>query len=1177
MSKKKTEKPDKDVSTDRVAEAFASLMIDKIKALQLDWKKPWVTPGFTGMPQNITGRHYNGINALMLMLLREKEGYKTPVFMTFQQAKGAGYDVKKGAAGYPVEFWRPVFKDENGRRLTYEEYDDLSDEQKKRCTSYPVSRVHIVFNAEQTRMPEVDPERWQKLLDTFSPARLNDTAGMLRSPELDLMLSGQTWLCPVKVQQSDKAFYSPSTDSITLPLKAQFDTGEHFYGTLLHEMAHSTGIESRLGREMGGGFGSLTYGREELVAEMTAAMTASQLGIAKGIEDDNVAYLQGWLKAIHEEPDFIRTLMADINKASGLIQQTVLTPEVAEQVKQEAIASLSTFMADKQHEAELHTAPLLTEDELRSRTASISPAGVSQHPTLAAEVMDAVSRVHDKAPDAAAWVILGDDIHIVGADAKAVAKTLKLSASQAYTPDGALVDHLVFDRSKLDVFLPQVIRKGHRVVIDQVSVATVQQALPQTTGPKLHMAHLGNGISVWEDGDNEYTAHISPDRRVSLHKTFSPDNLQRIRLMADSGNMVVGNSGAEYLALAPVNPAERFVFQPYGGTPIPVSLETVGDRQVICHGQQLLQGGKDKSFEDYPLISRPCDYIVSVTGIDNIRTSLGYLQRMGVDTSLLSAEYFLDVLSDAEQELTPSQKDLRTVYFEVHDRGRGDRHDWRITAYGDDPDRLDADRSLPRFVMRGNAMLYNTPSAREISSGLQLERQILSQPNYVRVNGRDDLIETMNVLKRYGVSFTAETEKALTEAYEQGQLMPRNVAARDRIYLHVKQGIASELDFNLSEFSIDEEPLLEVSGGFFHPAPLYDHDIQNAYLVAGFTADGSLGSFTKVRPGADALKQAQRDLEHLIDMGTMIKPEVVSAHMYEVSLDMQDSVAYRMGGREELAAMLQGADKGAFHEIARFPVTGARGADVHVEDAHPVTDITDTSYSNSDKVMAKKSTAETPEQVQEQQKQQVVDSKEPTGQVQSAPAEKQLRDGVSVFQRKGRDGNLLPGVYGVCVVRGGVRSEVATVSRADLDQYFKDVKGLKGPEAEAVRRALAEKYLTPEGKRIQTGAPAQQADASQGADKVFTLRHASPEKAARITEPRVFRKDGDTQYRMRCIIDGEQQLSRVLSDAKTAAFFNGYKGLPAEEQLQRRVDLAAVVYGDVLRAEKQEESRGMGR
>ena len=1150
---KKTEKTDKNNSTDRVAEAFAELMIDKIKALQLDWKKPWVNAGFTGMPQNINGRHYNGVNALMLMLLREKEGYKTPVFMTFRQAKAAGYDVMKGQAGYPVEFWHPVYKDGNGRRLTSEEYDNLPEEEKSRCTSYPVSRVYIVFNAEQTRMSEVAPEKWQQLLDNFAPARLHDTEGMLRSPELDIMLDRQGWLCPVKVQQSDQAFYSPVTDSITMPLKAQFDSGERFYGTLLHEMAHSTGIESRLGREMGGGFGSAAYGREELVAEMTAALTASQLGIAKGIEDDNVAYLQGWLKAIHEEPDFIRSLMTDINRASGLIQQTVLTPEVAEQVKQEAIASLGSFLTEKRQEASQHAVPLLTEEQLRQVSPSIAGAGVSQHPTLDVEVMDAVSRVHDKAPDIAAWVIRGDDVQVVGTDARAVAKALKLPVTQAYTPDGTLVDHLSFERSKLEIFLPQVIRKGVRVGLEELAAATVQQELPQSTGPKLHMAHLGNGITVWEDGDDEYTAHISPDRTVSLHKTFSPDNLQRIRLMAESGNMVVGNQGAEYLALAPVNPAERFVFQPYGGTPIPVSLETVGDRQFICHGQQLLQGTDGKSFEDYPSISRPGDYIVSVTGIDNMRSSLSYLARMGVDTSLLSSEYFLDVLADAEQQLSPAEKGLRTVYFEVHDRGRGDRHDWRITAYSDDADKLDADRMLPRFLMRGNAMLYNTPSAKEIASGLGPERQILSQPVYVRVNGRDNLMDTMSVLRRYGVSFSADAEKQVAGAYEQGQLMPRNVASRDRIYLHVKQGIASGVDFNLSEYSIDDEPLLEVNDGRLRPAPVYDRDIQNAYLVAAMTADGSLGSFTKVRAGADALHDAHRRAEHLIDLGPQMKPEVTSVLLFEVDRDMQDSVAYRMAGRTELDAMLHGADRSAFREIGRFPVTGGQTVVVHAE----------------------KTTADTPEQVQEQQNQQVVDDKQSTG--QAAAAEKQLRDGVSVFQRKGRDGNLIPGVYGVCVVKDGVRSEVATVSRADLEQYFKDVKGLKGPEAEAVRRALAEKYLTPEGKRIQTGAPAQAASASQAADKGFVLRHASPEKAERITEPRVFRKDGDTQYRIRCIIDGEQQLSRVLSDAKTAAFFNGYKGLPADEQLQRRTDLAAVVYGDVLRAEKQEQSRGMGR
>ena len=164
-------------------------------------------------------------------------------------------------------------------------------------------------------MPEVAPDKWQDLLDSYAPAALKDEEGMLRSPELDFMLDKQTWVCPINLQHSNDAYYSPGTDRIVMPLKKQFNDGEKFYGTLLHEMAHSTGVEGRLNRDMKSKFGDAKYGREELVAEMSSAVMASQLGICKGIQEENVAYLQSWLKTIKEEPEFIHTVMNDVNKA----------------------------------------------------------------------------------------------------------------------------------------------------------------------------------------------------------------------------------------------------------------------------------------------------------------------------------------------------------------------------------------------------------------------------------------------------------------------------------------------------------------------------------------------------------------------------------------------------------------------------------------------------------------------------------------------------------------------------------------------------------------------------------------------------------------------------------------------------------------------------------------------
>lgn len=1169
-------------SEQKVAEAFTELMIERIKEMQVDWQKPWVNVGFTGMPQNINGRHYNGMNSLMLMLLRQKEGYRTPVFMTFQQAKKNGWDVKKGEKGFPVELWSHNIKDKDGHTLTNEEYNNLSEAEKAECKSFFVNRMWVVFNVEQTMLPEKEPEKWQKYLDTFAGGKLLDTEGQFRSPELDYMLNKQTWVCPVHVQESNSAFYAPGEDKIVLPLKAQFAEGEKFYGTLLHEMAHSTGHESRLDRlkddEKLGKHKS--YAREELVAEMSSAMMASQLGIAKGIQEDNVAYLQGWLKHLEEEPEFIRSIMSDVNKACSMIQENVINDEVTEAIKNEAIASIDQFIEQK-NQQKVDAVPKVTQEQMQQLTPSIKDAHISQYETIDPAVWEAFTKASAKVPEATTWVLdrldnSGGRYQLFGDQAERVQKALRLPLDKAYTPDGDMVSMLSFDASKLDVYLPQAVRSGIRVAITETDRSQqVKQLDPaeEMNVPKLHMGHLGNGISIWEEGDNEYTAFISPDRKVSLYKDFAPANLQRINSLAEDGNIIVGNKGAERLALKPLNMATRFMFQPFGGDPVALSEEQVGDRKVICQGQQLLQlSGEQRSFEEFPLIQRPCDYIVSVTGIDNIRNSLIYMQRAGIDASKLHDEYFMDTLAQAENELSSTEKDFRRVCFRVQDMGKPGHPDMRITAFSDNPDKLDEQRFIPRYFMQGNKMLYNRPTDNEISKGLEFERLILSQPNYIRVNGRDNIDNTVKVMKKYGISFTSEMEQKLTELYDQGQLMPRNVAARDRIYIHVKQGIASEAEMNVSEYSIDEEPLLEVRDGFFKGAALYDRDVQNAYLVAGFGTDGRLNSFTKVPADFNALKKANKQVEHMIDLGDMTKPEIASVKLYEVDVDTKDSIAYRMAGKDEIERMVTQEGQTAFKEIGAFPIPSKQ----LVEEKSNVI----TNHIN-ESTMAKKSKAEAPEQVQEQQNNQVNEKQAQQTAGEEQQAEKQLRDGVSVFQRKGKDGNLIPGVYGVCVVKDGVRSEVATISKEDRDQYFSDVKGKSGEEAETVRKALAEKYISPEGKRIQQDAPAQA--------KKFELHRAPEEHAARISEAFVYKRQDNGLYAVRCKIDGESQSSRTLDtknkDPKIAdfnhkivnAFFDGYKDLSKDEQAQRRIDVAAIKFKDVLTAEKQEISKGMSR
>lgn len=312
-----------DFANDKTLQKFAELMIKKINEVSDDWQKPWFSTIGHGLPQNIDGRIYNGINSFMLYLHCDEKKYKTPVFMTFAQAKDKGVSVLKGEKSFPVLYWNFSVKDNYGHKITLDEYKALSKEEQQDYTVIPYTKSYMVFNADQTNFSVIHPEKWEMIQKKFDVRDLKDDKGMLSCPELDMMLTHNTWLCPIFSEPINRAFYRPSEDKIFIPLKELFYTGEGFYSTMLHEMGHSTGIESRLNRELKNKFGSPKYAKEELVAELTSAVVCQSLGIVSGIQEENAQYLKNWLEALDEEPMFIYSVLADVGKASKMILNEV--------------------------------------------------------------------------------------------------------------------------------------------------------------------------------------------------------------------------------------------------------------------------------------------------------------------------------------------------------------------------------------------------------------------------------------------------------------------------------------------------------------------------------------------------------------------------------------------------------------------------------------------------------------------------------------------------------------------------------------------------------------------------------------------------------------------------------------------------------------------------------------
>ena len=316
---------------------FAEMMIARMEQMKAsDWKKGWIggAAGFAGLPQNVGGRNYSGSNSFFLQLQTAAQGYQLPVYLTFKQAHNLKAHVLKGEKAFPVVYWDVLVKDKNGHKVSSEEYKAMSKEEKKGMDVIPFFKAFPVYNIDQTNLAEVQPERVQKLMEKFKVPELRDKEGMYVHAALDRMIETQGWLCPIQADKRvDGAFYSPAKDIVVLPMKEQFNIGNtpeevyrggmEFYSTMLHEMSHSTMTPERLNREMGGRFGDPKYAKEELVAELTAAMICHSMGFDMKVTDNSAAYLDSWIGVLKQEPKFIVSVMADVNKASDLILDQV--------------------------------------------------------------------------------------------------------------------------------------------------------------------------------------------------------------------------------------------------------------------------------------------------------------------------------------------------------------------------------------------------------------------------------------------------------------------------------------------------------------------------------------------------------------------------------------------------------------------------------------------------------------------------------------------------------------------------------------------------------------------------------------------------------------------------------------------------------------------------------------
>ena len=321
-----------------LANKFAEL-IEKNEA---PWQKSWNSNGF--LPYNIkTGREYNGINLLNLMSVAADKGYEDSRWLTFLQAGEQEAKVRAGEKGVHIMYLQTTETKKEIDEITGEEIVVIEKLEKPRAV------WSVVFNAEQC---EGLPALEQKQID-FNPIE--------RAEEI-LNNSG----AKIKHKAQDRAYYSPVTDTITLPLKEQFISSEEYYRTALHELGHWTGHSSRNNRDMSGTFGTESYAKEELVAEITSFLVGTQCGLGHEPDKNNIAYLKSWSKAIRDEPSFLFNAVKEADRAAKLILGNELELEKINNKEHNMEKETPEINVDKNNSVTYINVPKVEKDEAKS-------------------------------------------------------------------------------------------------------------------------------------------------------------------------------------------------------------------------------------------------------------------------------------------------------------------------------------------------------------------------------------------------------------------------------------------------------------------------------------------------------------------------------------------------------------------------------------------------------------------------------------------------------------------------------------------------------------------------------------------------------------------------------------------------------------------------------------------
>ncbi|MEL7167744.1 MAG: ArdC-like ssDNA-binding domain-containing protein [Bacteroidota bacterium] len=267
-----------------VYQAVTDRILELLDAGTVPWHNP-IRGAAADFPKNLaSGKPYRGVNVFLLAMTALAKGYDSPWWVTFRQAKERGGSVKKGEKSTMVVFWKKLLKDD--------EEPKLGPDGKPERPPF-VLRYYNVFNA-AAQCEGLSVPQPPDLATVPEFVKLDEAERVVREYRDPPMIE----------HHGTQAAYAPKLDRVRLPVPERFESREDYYGTLFHELIHSTGIKGRCDRgltENPPPFGTPDYSKEELVAEMGAAFLNAVAGIGHQTIASSASYIDGWRKKLRSD------------------------------------------------------------------------------------------------------------------------------------------------------------------------------------------------------------------------------------------------------------------------------------------------------------------------------------------------------------------------------------------------------------------------------------------------------------------------------------------------------------------------------------------------------------------------------------------------------------------------------------------------------------------------------------------------------------------------------------------------------------------------------------------------------------------------------------------------------------------------------------------------------------